>query len=140
MESHAQPHKHVLRLHLGYIKVIWGMLILPLLLLFASLTLQPEWLFALGFSCFVFTGFICTETLCSKRAAGGDPAAAAGHHVLLLSARFADELSVLMKLRYLLKEDTSLVTILSHRSHVLFQIRINPYALVFVTTRRRHYE
>lgn len=62
MESHAQPHKHVLILHLGYIKVIWGMLILPLLLLFVSLTLQPEWLFALGFSCFVFTGFICTET------------------------------------------------------------------------------
>ncbi|RLW00333.1 hypothetical protein DV515_00008911, partial [Chloebia gouldiae] len=53
---------------------------------------------------------------------------------------FADELSVLLKLRYSLKEDTSLVTILSHRSHVLFQIRINPYALVFVTTRRRHYE
>lgn len=61
-------------------------------------------------------------------------------HVSPLSARFADELSVLLKLRYSLKEDTSLVTILSHRSHVLFQIRINPYGLVFVTTRRRHYE
>ncbi|EMP28413.1 hypothetical protein UY3_14502 [Chelonia mydas] len=54
--------------------------------------------------------------------------------------RFADELSVLLKLRYSLKEETSLLTILSHRSHVLFQIRINPLALVFVTTRRRHYE
>ncbi|KAH1179307.1 hypothetical protein KIL84_021890, partial [Mauremys mutica] len=54
--------------------------------------------------------------------------------------RFVDELSVLLKLRYSLKEETSLLTILSHRSHVLFQIRINPLALVFVTTRRRHYE
>ncbi|XP_067398297.1 collagen alpha-1(V) chain-like [Emydura macquarii macquarii] len=54
--------------------------------------------------------------------------------------RFANELTVLLKLRYSLKEDTSLLTILSHRSHVLFQIRINPNALVFVTTRRRHYE
>ncbi|KAM7144509.1 uncharacterized protein RBU57_015648 [Macrochelys suwanniensis] len=54
--------------------------------------------------------------------------------------RFADELSVLLKLRYSLKEETSLLTILSHRSHVLFQIRIKPLALVFVTTRRRHYE
>ncbi|KAG6927299.1 hypothetical protein G0U57_010095, partial [Chelydra serpentina] len=56
------------------------------------------------------------------------------------SPRFADELSVLLKLRYSLKEETSLLTILSHRSHVLFQIRINPLAVVFVTTRRRHYE
>ena len=77
---------------------------------------------------------------CPKRIVHGDTAAAAGCHASLLSARFADELSVLMKLRYSLKEDTSLVTILSHRSHVLFQIRINPYALVFVTARRRHYE
>lgn len=81
-----------------------------------------------------------TWVFCPKRAVHGDTAAAAGCHALLLSARFADELSVLMKLRYSLKEDTSLVTILSHRSHVLFQIRINPYALVFVTARRRHYE
>lgn len=57
-----------------------------------------------------------------------------------MCARFADELSVLLKLRYSLQEDTSLVTILSHHSHVLFQIRINPHGLVFVTTRRRHYE
>jgi len=59
---------------------------------------------------------------------------------ILLSPRFADELSVLMKLRYSLQEDTSLVTILSHRSHVLFQIRVSPHGLVFVTTRKRHYE
>ena len=59
---------------------------------------------------------------------------------ILLSPRFADELSVLMKLRYSLQEDTSLVTILSHRSHVLFQIRVSPHGLVFVTTRKGHYE
>lgn len=83
---------------------------------------------------------MCCDLFRLKRAVHGDRAVAAGCRVLLLSARFADELSVLMKLRYSLKEETSLVTILSHRSHALFQIRINPHALVFVTTRRRHYE
>ncbi|XP_042334647.1 collagen alpha-1(V) chain-like [Sceloporus undulatus] len=53
---------------------------------------------------------------------------------------FADELSLLVVIRYLLKEDTSLLTIIGLHSDILFQIRISPYALVFVASRRRHYE
>ncbi|KAH0615536.1 hypothetical protein JD844_004919, partial [Phrynosoma platyrhinos] len=53
---------------------------------------------------------------------------------------FADELSLLLVIRYLLKEDTSLLTIIGLHSDILFQIRISPYALVFVASRRRHYE
>nr|XP_056716127.1 collagen alpha-3(V) chain-like [Euleptes europaea] len=53
---------------------------------------------------------------------------------------FTDELSLLLTLRYSLKEETSLLTIIGHRSDILFQIRVSPYALVFVASRRRHYE
>ncbi|MGH0177963.1 UNVERIFIED_CONTAM: hypothetical protein FKN15_007005 [Acipenser sinensis] len=54
--------------------------------------------------------------------------------------RFVDEFSVLIHVRYALAEDTSLLTVLNHRNDILLQLRINPYALTFVTTRRRHYE
>ncbi|XP_062929304.1 uncharacterized protein LOC134359716 [Mobula hypostoma] len=53
---------------------------------------------------------------------------------------FADEFTLLIKLRYTMREDTVLFTVLSSESHVLLQVRINPYAFVFVTTRRRYYE
>ncbi|KAL8174418.1 UNVERIFIED_CONTAM: hypothetical protein K2H54_044373 [Gekko kuhli] len=60
--------------------------------------------------------------------------------VEVFEENFADELSLLLTLRYSLKEETSLLTIIGHRSDILFQIRISPYALVFVASRRRHYE
>ncbi|XP_029469365.1 collagen alpha-1(XI) chain-like [Rhinatrema bivittatum] len=53
---------------------------------------------------------------------------------------FMDELSVLLKLRYSLKEDTSLLSILSIHGQVLFQIRINHYSVIFVSSRRGNYE
>ncbi|CAJ0927398.1 unnamed protein product, partial [Ranitomeya imitator] len=53
---------------------------------------------------------------------------------------FADELAVLIKLRSTLQEDSGLVTILSLLGQVLFQIRINPNALIFISSRRGHYE
>ncbi|XP_030062963.1 collagen alpha-1(XI) chain [Microcaecilia unicolor] len=53
---------------------------------------------------------------------------------------FVDELSVLIKFRYSLKEDTSLLSILNIHGQVLFQIRINPHAFIFVSVRRGDYE
>ncbi|XP_060126269.1 collagen alpha-2(XI) chain-like [Zootoca vivipara] len=53
---------------------------------------------------------------------------------------FADELSLLLMLRYSLKENTSLLTIIGLRSNILFQIRITPHTLVFVARRGHHYE
>ncbi|XP_043914105.1 collagen alpha-3(V) chain-like [Protopterus annectens] len=54
--------------------------------------------------------------------------------------RFSDELTVLIKLRYRMQEDTALLTVLNYHSHIQFQIRLSPYSLVFITTGRRHYE
>ncbi|XP_040261534.1 collagen alpha-1(XI) chain-like [Bufo bufo] len=53
---------------------------------------------------------------------------------------FADELAVLIKLRSTLQENTGLITILSLHGQVLFQIRISPSALIFISSRRGHYE
>lgn len=120
-------------------QLVWGWL-----LLFEHLTLQSERPLALGFLHFIVT--VLTEFLCAVTHFFALSCQSVVTQPLLqgargrFSPRFADELSVLLRLRYSLKEDTSLVTILSHRSRVLFQIRVSPYGLVFVTTRRRHYE
>ncbi|XP_068104129.1 collagen alpha-1(V) chain-like [Hyperolius riggenbachi] len=53
---------------------------------------------------------------------------------------FPDELSVMMKLKSPLQEDTSLVTILSVLGDILFQIRVNPRAVIFRSHRRGDYE
>ncbi|GCC24937.1 hypothetical protein chiPu_0003340 [Chiloscyllium punctatum] len=58
----------------------------------------------------------------------------------VFGSSFADEFSLLIKLRYTMREDTILFTILSYQSHILLQVRLSPSAFVFVTTRRRHYE
>ncbi|XP_032994104.1 collagen alpha-2(XI) chain-like [Lacerta agilis] len=53
---------------------------------------------------------------------------------------FADELSLLLMLRYSLQENTSLLTIIGLHSNILFQIRITPHTLVFVARKGHHYE
>lgn len=58
----------------------------------------------------------------------------------VFGSSFADEFSLLIKLRYSMREDTTLFTILGSQSHILLQVRLSPYAFSFVTTRRRHYE
>ncbi|XP_061118108.1 collagen alpha-2(XI) chain-like [Conger conger] len=55
-------------------------------------------------------------------------------------ARFADEFSLLMQLRSEQMEERSLLTLLSPHSHILLQIRLNPYTFSLVTTQQRHYE
>ncbi|XP_066569337.1 collagen alpha-1(XI) chain-like [Amia ocellicauda] len=53
---------------------------------------------------------------------------------------FADEFSILLELSYGLRDDVSLLTLLTPRGHILLQLRLSPYALTFVSTIRRHYE
>ncbi|KAM4634126.1 collagen alpha-2(XI) chain-like [Polymixia lowei] len=58
----------------------------------------------------------------------------------LFSDRFADEFSVLVQLRSPQREDRSVFTLLSPDSHVLLQLRVSAYAVVFIGTQQRHYE
>ncbi|XP_064164931.1 collagen alpha-1(V) chain-like [Anguilla rostrata] len=58
----------------------------------------------------------------------------------VFGARFADEFSLLLQLRSTQEEERSLLTLLSPHSHILLQIRLNPYTFTLVTTQQRHYE
>ncbi|XP_031672200.1 collagen alpha-1(XI) chain [Oncorhynchus kisutch] len=54
--------------------------------------------------------------------------------------RFVDEFSVLMELRSVQQEESSLVTVLSPYSHIQLQLRLSPHTVTFVSTHHRHYE
>ncbi|KAL4609387.1 collagen alpha-1(I) chain-like, partial [Arapaima gigas] len=58
----------------------------------------------------------------------------------VFGSRFADEFSVLLQLRSPQAEDSSLLTLLSPRSHILLQLRLGPHAFTLVTTQQRLYE
>ncbi|MEQ2163036.1 hypothetical protein GOODEAATRI_026092, partial [Goodea atripinnis] len=58
----------------------------------------------------------------------------------IFSYRFADEFSLLVQLRSLQREEHSMFTMLSPDSHIMLQIRISAYAIIFIGTQQRHYE
>ena len=59
---------------------------------------------------------------------------------IVLPPRFVDEFSVLMELRSVQQEESSLVTVLSPYSHIQLQLRLSPHTVTFVSTHHRHYE
>ncbi|KAM7393227.1 hypothetical protein PAMA_008057 [Pampus argenteus] len=54
--------------------------------------------------------------------------------------RFADEFSLLVQLRSPQRVERSVFTMLSRDSHVMLQLRISAYAVIFIGTQQRHYE
>ncbi|KAK2818894.1 hypothetical protein Q5P01_024455 [Channa striata] len=53
---------------------------------------------------------------------------------------FADEFSLLMQLRSPQREERSVFTMLSTDGHIMMQLRISAYAVIFIGTQQRHYE
>nr|XP_029501712.1 collagen alpha-1(XI) chain-like [Oncorhynchus nerka] len=58
----------------------------------------------------------------------------------LFTDGFADEFSLLVQLRSPQRDERSVLTLLSHDSHILLQLRISAYTLTFISTQQRHYE
>nr|XP_046172619.1 collagen alpha-1(XI) chain-like [Oncorhynchus gorbuscha] len=58
----------------------------------------------------------------------------------LFTDGFADEFSLLMQLRSPQLDEHSVLTLLSHDSHILLQLRISAYTLTFIGTQQRLYE
>ncbi|KAM7369300.1 hypothetical protein PAMP_013579 [Pampus punctatissimus] len=58
----------------------------------------------------------------------------------LFADRFADEFSLLVQLRSPQRVERSIFTMLSPDSHVMLQLRISAYAVIFIGTQQRHYE
>ncbi|XP_029301004.1 collagen alpha-1(XI) chain-like [Cottoperca gobio] len=58
----------------------------------------------------------------------------------LLTDGFADEFSLLVQLRSPQGDDRSVFTMLSPDSHIMLQLRISAYAIIFIGTQQRHYE
>ncbi|TKS84164.1 Collagen alpha-1(V) chain [Collichthys lucidus] len=58
----------------------------------------------------------------------------------LLTDGFADEFSLLVQLRSPQRDERSVFTMLSPDSHVMLQLRISAYAVIFIGTQQRHYE
>ncbi|XP_071011181.1 collagen alpha-2(I) chain-like [Oncorhynchus clarkii lewisi] len=58
----------------------------------------------------------------------------------LFTNGFADEFSLLVQLRSPQRDERSVLTLLSHDSHILLQLRISAYTLTFISTQQRHYE
>lgn len=54
--------------------------------------------------------------------------------------RFADDFSLLVQLRSPQREDRSVFTMLSPDNHIMMQLRISAYAIIFIGTQQRHYE
>lgn len=54
--------------------------------------------------------------------------------------RFADEFSLLVQLQSPQSEERSVFSMLSPDSHVMMQLRISAYAVIFIGTQQRHYE
>ncbi|XP_068588520.1 uncharacterized protein [Cebidichthys violaceus] len=58
----------------------------------------------------------------------------------LLTDGFADEFSVLVQLRSPQRDEYSVFTMISPDSHIMLQLRISAYAIIFIGTQQRHYE
>lgn len=54
--------------------------------------------------------------------------------------RFADEFSLMVQLRSPQREERSVFSMLSPNSHVMMQLRISAYTVIFIGTQQRHYE
>ncbi|XP_041667075.1 collagen alpha-1(XI) chain-like [Cheilinus undulatus] len=59
---------------------------------------------------------------------------------LLLTEAFANEFSLLVQLRSPQRDECSVFTMLSPDSHIMLQLRISAYAVIFIGTQQRHYE
>lgn len=53
---------------------------------------------------------------------------------------FADEFSLLVQLRSSQKVECSVFTMLGPDNHIMLQLRISTYAIIFIGTQQRHYE
>uniref|UniRef100_A0A673XVB8 Laminin G domain-containing protein n=1 Tax=Salmo trutta TaxID=8032 RepID=A0A673XVB8_SALTR len=58
----------------------------------------------------------------------------------LFTDGFSDEFSLLVQLRSPQLDEHSVLTLLSHDSHILLQLRISAYTLTFISTQQRLYE
>ncbi|KAM6902308.1 uncharacterized protein FYW49_015931 [Xenentodon cancila] len=58
----------------------------------------------------------------------------------LFTDRFADEFSLLVQLQTAQREEHSIFTMLSPDGHIMLQLRLSAFAVIFIGTQQRHYE